>query len=115
MWNFDKVAEEVKATGGIMPTTSFPGYSFNGDFDPNGDLTPEQYDTVYHWFVNEINNALPDDAEWVPATSSILVSIDKVQALFDFLDEYSWHDLLNDVFEKYLENCETIIGDEEND
>lgn len=113
MWNFDKVAEEVRQRGGMMPTTDFEGYRANVDFDPMGELTEDQVDASWHWYVQEVNKALPEYAEWIPATSSIIVPIDKIRDLNAFFEEYDWHDLLNDVFEKYIENCESIIGSDE--
>lgn len=112
MWDFDKVAEEVRQRGGMMPTTSFTGYRAHCEFDPNGDLTPDQYDAVYHWYVREVNRALPEWAEWIPATSSIILPIDKVHELDVFFEEYSWDEILNDAFEKYIENYDAIINEE---
>ena len=106
MW-FDKYVKK----GGSMPTTSICGYSTHVDFDPMGELTEAQVDASWDWYVAEVNNALPDFAEWSPATSSIIVPVDKVHELDKFFDEYSWDDLLNDVFEKYVKNCDDIIGE----
>ena len=106
MW-FDKYVKK----GGSMPTTSFCGYSSRVDFDPMGELTEAQVDASWDWYVAEVNNALPDFAEWSPATSSIIVPIDKVHELDVFFEGYSWDDLLNDVFEKYVKNCDAIIGE----
>lgn len=113
MWDFDKVAGEVKARGGMMPTTSFEGYRTNVDFDPMGELTEAQVEASWNWYVIEVNRMLPDFAEWIPATSSIIVPIDKIHELDDFFRGCSWNELLNDVYEKYTENCESIIGSEE--
>lgn len=111
MWDFDKVAAEVRERGGMMPTTSFCGYSARVDFDPMGELTEAQVDASWDWYVAEVNNALPNFAEWCPATSSIIVPVDKVHDLDEFFKGYSWDDLLNDVFEKYVKNCDAIIGE----
>ena len=37
--------------------------------------------------------------------------VDKVHELDEFFKGYSWDDLLNNVFEKYIQNCDTIIGE----
>lgn len=113
MWNFDKVAEEVRQRGGMMPTTSFEGYRANVDFNPMGELTEAQVEASWDWYVTEVNRMLPDFAEWIPATSSIIVPIDKIHELDDFFSKCSWDELLNDVFEKYIKNCESIIGSDE--
>lgn len=112
MWDFDKVAEEVRERGGIMPTMAFEGYRSHVDFDPMGELTEAQVEASWDWYVSEVNAALPDFAEWIPATSSIIVPVDKVHELDKFFKGYSWNDLLNDVFEKYVKNCDDIIGGE---
>lgn len=112
MWNFDKVAEEVRQRGGMMPTTSFEGYRASVDFNPMGELTEEEVNASWHWYVREVNKSLPEFAEWIPATSSIILPIDKVHELDAFFDGYSWDDLLNDVYEKYVENYDAIIKDE---
>lgn len=113
MWDYDKIAAEVEARGGIMPTTSFHGYRADLEFDPNGELTEEQNDKSYHWFVREINNTLPEYATWIPATSEIILPIDKVRDLEAFFEGYSWEDVVNSVCEKYLENYDSIIGEDE--
>lgn len=106
MW-FDKYVKK----GGSMPTTSICGYSAHVDFDPMGELTEAQVEASWDWYVSEINATLPDFAEWIPATSSIIVPIDKVDDLIEFFEGYSWDDLLHDVFEKYVKNSDAIIGD----
>ena len=113
MWNFDKIAAEVEARGGIMPTTSFHGYRASLEFDPNGELTEEQNDKAIRWFIKEINNTLPEYATWIPATSEIILPIDKVHDLEEFFEECSWEDVVNDVCEKYLEQEESIINSDE--
>ena len=96
-----------------MPTTSFCGYSSRVDFNPMGELTEAQVEASWDWYVTEVNRMLPDFAEWIPATSSIIVPIDKIHELDDFFSGCSWDDLLNDVYEKYIKNCNSIIEGEE--
>ena len=121
MQGFHKIAAEreaeAKAKGIKMKTTSFHTISFRGcradlEFNPNGELTEEQNDKAVRWFVNEVNNALPEWATWIPATSEIIVPIDNVRDMEEFFEKHSWEDVVNDVGEKYVENCEAIIGEE---
>jgi len=120
MAGFDRIAAEMeaeaKARGVKMKVTSFHNTSFRGyradlEFDPNGELTEEQNDRAIRWFVNEVNNALPEYATWVPNTSEIIVPVDNVHDLEEFFEKYSWEDVVNEVCEKYVEQEESIIGE----
>lgn len=122
MLRFHKIAPELAAEAearGIRrkvtawTTTSFKGYRADLEFDPNGELTEEQNDKAIRWFVNEVNNALPEYATWVPNTSEIIVPVDNVHDLEEFFEKHSWEDVVNSVCEKYIEQEESIINSDE--
>lgn len=122
MQGFHRIAAELeagaKAKGIKMKITSFHTTSFKGcradlEFDPNGELTEEQNDKAVRWFVNEINNTLPEWATWIPATSEIIVPIDNVRDMEEFFEKHSWEDVVNEVCEKYVEQEWSIINSDE--
>jgi hypothetical protein len=122
MQGFHKIAAEreaeAKAKGIKMKTTSFHTVSFGGcradlEFDPNGELTEDQNDKAVRWFVNEVNNALPEWATWIPATSEIIVPIDNVRDMEEFFEKHSWEDVVNEVCEKYIDQEWSIINSDE--
>ena len=96
---WEKEVQEVRERGGEMPSTALPYYVY--EWVDNENLTQLQNEKLHEWWVSEINNTLPDYAEWVENTSEILLPIDKVD---DFHDNVEWDDVLQKVYEKFLEN-----------
>ena len=106
MWDFDKVAAEVRERGGMMPSTALRGYSWHIDeatVDPNCDLTDEQTENAIEWLISEVSTLLPDYAHWDSDTSEIIVPIDKVQ---EFTETVDWDALCEQAWENFVENYE---------
>lgn len=85
----------------MTPMTELRGYSFEldgGSVDPRGELSEDELHDAVDWLTAEIQNRLPDYAEWVPETSSIILPIDKVEE-FDI----DWNALTEDVWFDYCE------------
>ena len=102
---WEKEVREVLQSGGEMPSTALNGYRY--EWEDNENLTQEQNEKLHNWWVSEINNVLPGYAHWLEHTSEIILPIDKVD---DFHDNVEWDEILQKVYEKFLENEEDIIG-----
>lgn len=103
---WEKETKEVQERGGIMPNTALPGYIY--EWEDRENLSDEQNARIHEWWVEEINNVLPDYATWHESTSEIVLPINNVD---DFDERVNWDEVLATVHERYLEKEDEIIGE----
>lgn len=102
MTNYTKIAEDIKAHYGEntnMPMTEMQGFICDigpGELDPHAELSEDQLAEAERWMIAEINNLLPEYAEWNPDTSTITLPIDK-------RDEFDidWENITRTAWERF--------------